>query len=236
MLRQPLKAVLFDMDGTLVQLRPAGRMLVLNETLADFGLSPLTEIAQVERFWFTSDRYAMIDSWGIARPTFWEAFDCERLLQLQLENTYAFEDVNQGLNQLHELGLRLGVVSNSAHISLARKLALLDVHIARQHFETVVSCNDDVPRVKPFADGVELALARLGLKPAEAVLVGDSLDDIGAGHAAGVPVFIVDRGQIGAIYTGLEARGITAPFTVIASLHDLPLALGFSMPDLSAVA
>ena len=228
--RQPLKAVLFDMDGTLVQLRPAGRMLVLNETLADYGLPPITTMETVERFWFTSDRYAMIDSWGIERAKFWETLDCERLLQVQMENTYAFDDVRQGLNRLRAAQVRLGVVSNSAHISLDRKLALLDEHIAHQHFETVVSCNDDVPRTKPFADGVELALSHLGVSPAEAVLVGDSLDDIGAGQAAGVPVFVVDRGQIPSIYQNLEKRGMTAPFTVIPSLHDLPFALGLAAP------
>ena len=220
--RSPLKAILFDMDGTLVQLHPAGRMLVLNETLADFGLPPITSMADVERFWFTSQRYAMIDGWGLERADFWRAFDCERLLQLQLENTYAFEDVGASLNALQARGLRLGIVSNSAHISLARKLALLDQHIARHHFEVVVSCNDDVPRTKPYADGIELALAGMGIAPHEAILVGDSLDDVGAGRAAGVPVVIVDRGQVEAMHELLKANGQPVDFRVIQSLQDLP--------------
>lgn len=224
----PLKAVLFDMDGTLVQLHPAGRMLVLNETLADFGLPPLTSMESVERFWFTSERYAMIDSWGIERPVFWKTFDNERLLELQIEHTFAFEDVGESLNKLREFGLRFGIVSNSAHISLGHKLALLDQFIARHHFEVVVSCNDDVPRTKPCADGVELALQRLGVRPEEAVLVGDSLDDIGAGRAAGVHVLIVDRGQLHTIYEKLGDQLGEAEnhFTVIDSLQHLPMALG----------
>ncbi len=232
-LRPALKAVLFDMDGTLVHLHPAGRMLVLNETLADFGLPPLTTMEQVEQFWFTSERYAMIDGWGIERPDFWKAFDCERLLQIQLDNTYAFEDVSHSLNTIQAAGIRMGIVSNSAHISLARKLGLLDPHIARHHFEVVVSCNDDVPHTKPYADGVEFALANLNLNPQEAILVGDSLDDIGAGRAAGVKVVIVDRGQLNSIYRTLAETGQPANFQVINSLADLPGLL--DLPDSGTV-
>ena len=224
----PLKAVLFDMDGTLVQLHPSGRKVVLNETLAHFGLPPISDDSLVDRFWFTSERYQIIDNWGVKRPEFWKAFDCEKLLQLQLTHTFAFDDVGENLAQLCSRDLRLGIVSNSAHVSLGYKLKLLEEHIARHHFEVVVSCNDDVPRTKPFADGIELALARLGVAPHEAVLIGDSLDDIGAGTAAGVPVLIVNRGQLESIFTLLENTGVDADFGIIDSLHDLPRALGLT--------
>lgn len=232
-LETSIKAVLFDMDGTLVQLRTAGRMVVLNETLADFGKPPLTDAALVEKFWFTSERYAMIDSWGIARPEFWKAFDCERLLQLQLEHTYAYDDAGLSMAQLHRQGLRLGVVSNSAHVSLNPKLMLLEEEIAREHIEVVVSCNDDVRRTKPWADGVELALAKMNLRPDEACLVGDSLDDIGCGNNAGVRVLIVDRGQLPTIFEAIETQGLDFKFEVINSLQEIPQALG--LPQLRAV-
>jgi phosphoglycolate phosphatase len=221
-----IKAALFDMDGTLVQLRTAGRMVVLNETLADFGKPPLTEAGQVEKFWFTSERYAMIDSWGIDRPVFWKAFDCERLLQLQLEYTYAFDDAGLSLAQLHRQGLRLGIVSNSAHVSLNPKLSLLESHIDRRNFEIVVSCNDDVLHTKPWADGLELALEKMQLLPKEACLVGDSLDDIGAGNAAGMRVLIVNRGQLPTLYQAMDQQGLSYKFDVISSLHEIPQALG----------
>ncbi|MDB5079217.1 MAG: pyrophosphatase [Chloroflexi bacterium] len=235
-LANTIKAALFDMDGTLVQLRTAGRMVVLNETLGDFGKPPLTDAALVEKFWFTSERYAMIDSWGIGRPEFWKAFDCERLLQLQLEHTYAFDDAGLTLAHLHQRGLRLGVVSNSAHVSLVPKLALLESQIARENIEVVVSCNDDVSRTKPFADGVELALKKMGLQPEEACLVGDSLDDIGAGNSAGVRVLIVNRGQLSTISQTMEQQGLVYKFEVINSLHEIPQALGFPALSLRANA
>ncbi len=226
LLASPLKAILFDMDGTLVHVHPSGRKIILDETLAHFGLPPITDDTLVDRFWFTSERYSLIDSWGVARPDFWKAFDCERLLQLQMTHTFAFDDVGENLALLRSFNLRLGIVSNSAHISLGCKLTLLEQSIARHHFEVVVSCNDDVPRTKPFADGVELALAQLGIAPHEAVLIGDSLDDIGAGSAAGVPVIIVNRGQVDSIFDLIEKNGLEVDFGIIDSLHQLPQALG----------
>jgi HAD superfamily hydrolase (TIGR01549 family) len=224
----PPKAVLFDMDGTLVHLHPTGRKVVLNETLAHFGLPPISDDSLVDRFWFTSERYTIIDGWGVERIDFWKAFDNERMLQLQMTHTSAFEDVAENLAYLRDLDLRLGVVSNSAHVSLGHKLKLLEEHSAGQHFEVVVSCNDDVPRTKPFADGIELALARLGVGSHETVLVGDSLDDIGAGAAANVPVLIVNRGQIESIFASLEKHAREVSFGVIDSLYDLPRALGLA--------
>lgn len=235
-LANPIKAVLFDMDGTLVQLRTAGRMVVLNETLADFGKSPLTDAEQVERFWFTSERYAMIDSWGIPRPEFWKAFDCERLLQLQLEHTYAYDDAGLSMARLHRLGLRLGIVSNSAHISLNPKITLLEEEIDRQDIEVVVSCNDDVSRTKPWADGIEFALAKMNLRPEEVYFVGDSLDDIGAGNNAGCHVLIVDRGQMQTIHQIMRDQNLTYPFEVISSLQDIPQMLGRGVPAATTFA
>jgi phosphoglycolate phosphatase len=218
----PPKGILFDMDGTLVQIHPAGRMLVLNETLADFGLPPLTDMETVETFWFTSARYKMIDSWGIERAVFWEAFDCERLLQLQIDNTYAFEDVGEALTKLYEQGFKLAIVSNSAHISLDQKLDLLSQCLDPAIFSVVVSCNDDVRVSKPAPDGVLLTLEKLDLLPEEVILVGDSLDDIGAGAAAGVPVAIVDRGQMPTIRQRIQQEELPYHFDELATLHDLP--------------
>lgn len=218
----PPKGILFDMDGTLVQIHPAGRMLVLNETLADFGLPPLTDMETVETFWFTSARYKMIDSWGIERAVFWEAFDCERLLQLQIDNTYAFEDVGEALTKLYQQGFKLAIVSNSAHVSLNHKLELLRQCLDPAIFSVIVSCNDDVRVSKPAPDGVLLALEKLDLLPEEAILVGDSLDDIGAGTAAGVPVAIIDRGQMRILHERIRQEELAYRFDELPTLHELP--------------
>lgn len=221
-----LRAVLFDMDGTLVQIHQAGRMLVLNETLADFGLPPLTSLDTVEKFWFTSERYALIDNWGIERNVFWRAFDNERLLQLQIDNTYAFEDVGATLNYLHNVAMRTAIVSNSAHISLDLKLDLLSQCMNPENFEVVVSCHDDVGTSKPAPDGIWLALEKMQLNPEEVVLVGDSLDDIGAAANAGVRVIVVNRGQIATIHERMRRDRVDFDFEVVDSLHDLPELLG----------
>ena len=52
---------------------------------------------------------------------------------------------------------------------------------------SVVVGFEDVARHKPYPEGVELALERLGVLPEEALLVGDSAADIEAARAAGCP-------------------------------------------------
>ena len=62
----------------------------------------------------------------------------------------------------------------------------LEVAQLRPFFREVVGC-DVVPRSKPAPDGVLEACRRLGVAPAQALMIGDSRFDEGAAKAAGVP-------------------------------------------------
>ena len=75
------------------------------------------------------------------------------------------------------------VVTNSPFAIGSRAL---EVAKLRPYFREVVGC-DMVPRSKPAPDGVLLACEKLGVKPARALMVGDSRFDEGAAKAAGVP-------------------------------------------------
>lgn len=187
------KAILFDMDGTLVGLKPSGRLATLQKTLSHFDITGI-EQEQADRFWFTAERYTMIADWGIPTARFWEILDSEELLQLQLQHTVCFRDAGV-VRILARQDLRLGVVSNSAHVSLQSKLKLLSKHLNPRSFHHITSCSEDAPRPKPCPSGIELTLQRLGVEAHEALLVGDSMDDVRAANAAGVDVAIIDRGE-----------------------------------------
>lgn len=187
------RAILFDMDGTLVSLKPGGRLAILRRALEHFNISGV-EQADADRFWFTSERYSMLEGWAVPADTFWQILDSEELLYLQLQHTDAFRDTGV-IRQLARQQLRLGIVSNSAHISLKGKIKLLGRHLNPNCFQQVVSCSEDAPRPKPCPSGILLACERLGVDPQETLLVGDSMDDVRAGTAAGVDVAIIDRGE-----------------------------------------
>ena len=57
----------------------------------------------------------------------------------------------------------------------------------------MIGARDDLPR-KPAPDMLLAALAKLGARPAEALVVGDSRSDVGAARAVGCPVIAVSYG------------------------------------------
>jgi phosphoglycolate phosphatase len=84
----------------------------------------------------------------------------------------------------------LGLCTNKAeHITA---IALRALGIA-PFFTAVIGARDDLAR-KPAPDMLMAVLAKLGARPAEAVMVGDSRSDVGAARAAGCPVIAVSYG------------------------------------------
>jgi HAD superfamily hydrolase (TIGR01509 family) len=170
------KAILFDLDGVLVDTYEVWFEL-LNEVARRHGYAPIS-----------ADAYKQ--SWGQGIEVDVSLYYKRHTVE-QIRDEYAryYGDflhhlkVIEGAEQtLRSIKLPKAVITNSP-IGLARRalgLAKLDVH-----FQTVVGC-DEVPRSKPAPDGVLEACRRLGVKPSEALLVGDSRFDEGAAKAAGV--------------------------------------------------
>lgn len=86
------------------------------------------------------------------------------------------------LQALRAGGVRLAAVTARSKVS---SLASLEQTGVARYLEFTISA-EDAPRTKPFPDPVCLALQRLGLTPADAVMVGDTASDVLAGQAAGV--------------------------------------------------
>ena len=89
-----------------------------------------------------------------------------------------------------------------------------EVTLRRLEFEPHVLITREDATPKPAPDAIHLALERIGGKPAHAVMVGDFLDDIVAGIAAGVAhtVFVdnglPDRDCGGASHVTTDLRGV----------------------------
>lgn len=91
-----------------------------------------------------------------------------------------FAGVDAMLATLTERGLKLGLVTDST----VEALKVLDDHLLAHYFSVMVSQNDGVPR-KPEPYGVIRCLKKMGVRPFNAVTVGDALLDIWAGQRAG---------------------------------------------------
>jgi phosphoglycolate phosphatase len=222
-----IKAVIFDLDGTLVDSAP-DIQVAINKLLAEEGRRPLAleEVAAmigdgapklVERaVEATSCGNAAEDLPTLTRRFlgFYEGHTTDL--------TRPYPGVLEALERLRSAGVRMGICTNKPERP-TREL-LRDLGLA-PHFQVVFG-SDTVEGVKkPDPRLIEAVLDALGAIPVEAVMVGDAANDVAAARAAGIPVILRAGG-----YTRVPAEELGAD-RVITDFFQLPEA----MRSLSAV-
>lgn len=211
-----LKAVLLDVDGTLLDSAAAYRR-VLAAALAEVGL---THPAQ--------DVVAAVMNCGhnvveAVLPAGASPAEAERLRaalarawqQIFLTHVQVLPGVGAVLATLCRAGLSLGIVTASSK----KVLQPLDEAGLLKHFAATITMHD-VQRQKPHPEPIFRCLQALDATAAEAVLVGDTPLDVQAGQAAGLPVYAVTTGT--ASPAMLAGAG---PDLLLAGLAQLPLVL-----------
>ncbi|WP_326572840.1 HAD family hydrolase [Actinacidiphila glaucinigra] len=205
-------AVLFDLDGVLLDSRRAMRQAILDvaraalgehvdESRLPAGLDHLPHHQHLARLGVTDEATVFGAAW-------------EDALALATWGASPFPGAAGVLRDLAASGTAIGVVTMQPASRVAR---LVPAELSA-HFGAVVGWGDAAP--KPSGEGILLALDRLGVPPGRACFVGDSPSDVAAAAAAGVP-------SIGAVwgYTGpaLESCGPTA---LAGALTDVPGVVG----------
>jgi phosphoglycolate phosphatase len=190
-----VRAALFDLDGTLVDSLDDLTEAV-NHMLAGFGRPPLTAPSVrrlvgkgahnlVRRALETESEEA------IARGI--ELFVAYNRAHVA-DKSALYPGIREVLQQLAENGIRLVVISNK-HEVLCR-LILEALGIGRL-FE-IICGGDTFPEIKPSPLPLLRALELLGIDAREAVMVGDSINDVQAGQQAGVTTIACTWGYGGA--------------------------------------
>ena len=197
MLSQPIRAVLFDLDGTLIDTLPdlhAAACAMLN----DLGRPPLpleSIRAYVGRGIPNLIKRVLANSLHVAEdpnPPPPEAVASYRrhYARENGRNAKVYPGVLEGLASLRALGVPLGVVTNKADIFIQ---PLLEQTRLSSYFDVLVG-GDRLPKVKPDPMPLVWACGRLGVSPAETLFIGDSINDALAARAAGCPVFLLPYG------------------------------------------
>ena len=123
-----------------------------------------------------------------------------------------YDDVPDVLRRLASAGLRIGLISNTQ-----RCLTSFQSHFELQGLITAAVSSFEHGYMKPHPSIFSTALGRLGAKPEEAVMVGDSIrQDIEGALRAGMRAVLVDRGE------SAPARATELGVPIIRSLAELP--------------
>ena len=188
-------AVLFDLDGTLIDSAPdlgaaADKMrtdrgleslpLALYRPMAGAGARGMIAVA----FGLTPED----TGFGALREEFFSNYESR-----MTENTSIFEGVVDLIARIDQMGLKWGVVTNkSARFTIPLTKAMPLFNTAK----TIIS-GDTTPHAKPHPAPLLEAARQLELAPGRCIYVGDDERDILAGRAAGMPTVAAAYGYLG---------------------------------------
>jgi len=191
----PVKAIVIDLDGTLLHTAPELAESA-NRMLRDMGRAPVSQdllmsyigngIHWLVKRALTGDMHAEPDAalFDKALPIF------ERHYTELATKSQPFPNVVKGLDAIKAAGFRLGCITNKVErytTPILKSAGLVS------YFEIVVA-GDTLPEKKPHPLPLLHSAKFFGVPVDQLLLVGDSLSDAQAARAAGCPIICVPYG------------------------------------------
>ncbi|MCP5371998.1 MAG: phosphoglycolate phosphatase [Hyphomicrobiales bacterium] len=191
-----LRAVVFDLDGTLIDsapdLRAAVNRLLAEDGRADLDLAAVTMMIGdgarklVERAFAATGPAAPDGDLDALTARFLGHYEGKAAV-----DTRVYPGVERALTVLRDRGIGLGVCTNKPYVPTMEILEELGL----RRFMGAVVGGDSIPGVRKPAPGMLLSvLKQLGAGPDEALMVGDNANDVAAARAAGLPVMVMSYG------------------------------------------
>jgi putative hydrolase of the HAD superfamily len=199
----PIKAVLFDLDNTLIDFLKMKKMSVEAAITAmiDAGL-PMKKEAAMKVLWDLYDKY------GIEYSKIFQKFLVKTLgsidWKILASGIIAYRNVKTSflepyphviptLIKLKERGYKLGVVSDAPRMKAWLRLAAMKIS---DFFDVVITLDDTDRKPKPNPAPYKAALLKMGLKPDEVIFVGDNPNrDILGAKRLGIRTVLAKYGE-----------------------------------------
>lgn len=187
-LPRPVKAVVFDMDGLLVDSETVYRDAMI-AVAAERGLEmPPSLFLKLVGLPWIANVPMLLSHYG-------EGFDHESFRKEATRRFYELAEaeialkagVIEVLDELDRLALPRGIATSSRHQDVEHHIGH---HGLRERFHTVVA-QGDYARGKPAPDPYLTAAARLGVDPADCLALEDSHNGVRAAAAAGMMTIMV---------------------------------------------
>ncbi len=199
-----IKAVLFDLGGTLVKGQPVSE--VTGKILKAQGIERSTE--EIEQARTAAEKNVDIGELPILGEAFWHKWNghvlnnlgirdnvpflAERIAKLwwQYSDVELYPDARETLRLLRQGGLKIGLVTNGLESDVREILS----KVGLTGFFDVEIASDTVGKIKPCKEMFLHAITKLGIQPQEVIFVGDSVEhDYRGAKKCGLKALLIDR-------------------------------------------
>lgn len=177
------KAILFDMDGVLIESEFLMRKAAI-QALSEYGISPKHEDF-IEFTGMGEDRFVggVAEKYGLTYTFAMKERAYDYFGEQVKELAHVPAGVKEMLTQLHEMGLTLAVCSAADLRKVRYNIQAIGVD---ESIFTALVTGSDVKRKKPFPDIYLEGARRVGIDPKDCLVVEDAISGIQAAHAAGM--------------------------------------------------
>ena len=193
--KQPVRAVLFDLDGTLIDTAPDFIRII--KLMCSEANVPAPSDASI-RAQVSEGARAMVN---LVHPEL--SVDSPELLNIRQQflniyqqniavDTCLFPDMENVLKELEALDIPWGIVTDKPR---GLSELLLDALNLTERCQVLV-CPEDVKHTKPDPEPMYLAAKQLGIAPEQIIYVGDHPRDIDAGRNANMYTILAGYGYL----------------------------------------